>query len=67
MPIYRITNLVTKERAGVDAPYAKIACDLLGWLIGNCQVELVREGPFSDPNSREAGATVAPRQGPVAK
>jgi len=48
MPTYRITNRVTKERAQVDAPFAQVACERLGWLIGDCHVELVREGPFSD-------------------
>ena len=48
MPTYRITNRVTKERAQVEAPFAQVACERLGWLIGNCQVELIREGPFSD-------------------
>jgi len=52
MPTYRITNRVTKERAQVDAPYAQVACERLGWLIGNCQVELIREGPYSDMGKR---------------
>ena len=48
MPTYRITNRITKERAQVDAPFAQVACERLGWLIGNCHVELIREGPYSD-------------------
>ena len=48
MPGYRITNRITKERAIVDAPYAQTACELLGWMIGECFVELIREGPYSD-------------------
>jgi len=52
MPTYRITNRVTKERAQVDAPFAQVACERLGWLIGHCHVELIREGPYSDLSKR---------------
>ena len=52
MPTYRITNRVTKERAQVEAPFAQVACERLGWLIGNCHVELIREGPYSDLSKR---------------
>ena len=52
MPGYRITNRITKERAQVDAPFAQVACELLGWLIGECFVELTREGPYSDITKR---------------
>ena len=52
MPTYRITNRVTKERAQVEAPFAQVACERLGWLIGNCHVELIREGPYSDMGKR---------------
>ena len=52
MPTYRITNRITKERAQVEAPFAQTACELLGWLIGHCHVELIREGPYSDMSKR---------------
>lgn len=48
MPRYRVTNRVTKETQEVEAPYAQVACERLGWMIGNCYVRCVREGPFSD-------------------
>jgi len=47
MAEYRITNRVTGERCDVEAPFAQDACELLGWLIGECHVELRREGPYS--------------------
>ena len=49
MPRYRITNRVTGETAEVEAPYAQDACNRLGWMIGNCHVKLLREGPFTRP------------------
>ena len=52
MPTYKVTNRITKERAQVDAPFAQTACELLGWMIGNCHVELIREGPYSDLSKR---------------
>lgn len=48
MPRYRVTNRVTKETTEVEAPFAQVACERLGWMIGNCHVECIREGPFSD-------------------
>ena len=60
MPTYRITNRITRERAQVDAPFAQVACERLGWLIGNCQVELIREGPFSDLSKRPL--VISPRK-----
>ncbi len=47
MPRYRVENRVTKEVAEVEAPYAQDACKLLGWMIGDCHVERIREGPFT--------------------
>ena len=52
MATYRITNRVTKESAQVEAPFAQVACERLGWLIGHCHVELIREGPYSDLSKR---------------
>jgi len=52
MPTYRVTNRVTRERAEVEAPYAQTACERVGWMIGNCFVELIREGPYSDMGKR---------------
>jgi len=48
MPRYRIENRVTKEIAEVEAPFAHIACEMVGWAIGNCYVKLLREGPFAN-------------------
>lgn len=49
MPTYRITNRITGECHTIDAPYAQDACAALGWLIGNCHVQLIRESPYTDP------------------
>jgi len=48
MPTYRITNRVTGEVEIVVAPYAQDACELLGWLIGNCHVQAVRDSAGAD-------------------
>jgi len=61
MPTYRIVNRVTKERAQVEAPYAQVGCQLLGWMIGDCHVELIREGPYSDIAKRPI--IISPRKG----
>jgi len=52
MPTYRITNRITKERAQVEAPFAQVACERLGWMIGHCHVELICESPYSDLSKR---------------
>jgi len=44
MPTYTVTNRITKESAQVDAPCAQDACQLLGWMIGNCHVQIVAWG-----------------------
>jgi len=48
MPRYRVQNRITKEAYEVEAPFAQDACERLGWMIGDCFIELLREGPFSD-------------------
>ncbi|MFQ6065830.1 MAG: hypothetical protein ACE5K3_00950 [bacterium] len=53
MPRYRVTNRVTKEVSEVEAPFAQVACERLGWMIGNCFVECIREGPFTDIRQKE--------------
>jgi hypothetical protein len=52
MPRYRVRNRITGEEHEVEAPYAQDACERLGWLIGDCHVQLVREGPFTDITAR---------------
>lgn len=47
MPQYRVTNRITGEMDEIEAPFAQAACEMLNWLIGNCHVELLREGPFT--------------------
>jgi len=47
MPLYLVTHRVTDEQARIEAPYAQDACNMLGWLIGDCHVKLLREGPFT--------------------
>jgi len=48
MPVYRVTNRITKETYEVEAPYAQNACEKVGWLIGDCHVQQLRETPFTD-------------------
>jgi len=52
MPRYRIENRVTKEVVEVEAPFAQTACEMVGWLIGNCYVKLIREGHFTNIEER---------------
>lgn len=47
MPRYRVTHRATRQAYEVEAPFAQDACDRLGWLIGDCHVKLLREGPFT--------------------
>ena len=47
MPRYRVTNRVTGEVKEVEAPYAQDACRAAGWVVGDCYIQLLREGPFS--------------------
>ncbi len=47
MPRYRVTNQVTKEVHEIEAPFAQVACEKLGWMIGNCHVKCIRERPFT--------------------
>lgn len=46
MPLYRITNRITKETVAVQAPFAQDACERAGWMIGDCFVEMIRGAPF---------------------
>ncbi len=48
MPRYKIENGVTKEGVEIEAPFAQTACEMVGWVIGNCYVKLLREGPFTN-------------------
>ena len=52
MPRYRIENRVTKEVVEVEAPFAQIACEMAGWVIGDCYTRLLREGPFTNIKER---------------
>ncbi len=52
MPRYRVTNRVTREAYEVEAPFAQAACERLGWMIGDCHVKTLREGPYSDVGQR---------------
>jgi len=51
MPRYRVRNRITGETYEVEAPFAQDACERVGWLIGNCHVELQREGPYTRPET----------------
>ena len=63
MPSYRVTNRITKETYDVEAPFAQDACERLGWTIGDCYVELLRESPFSNISARPPRGMSIP-QGP---
>ena len=39
MPIYRVRNRVSGEQYEVRADYAAVACQRLGWMIGDCWVQ----------------------------
>jgi len=47
VPRYRVTNRRTHETYEVEAPYARDACETLGWQIGHCYVQKLREGPYT--------------------
>ncbi len=46
MARFRVKNCITRQFAVVEAPGARDACALMGWLIGDCQVLVLREGRF---------------------
>ena len=39
MTSYRVENRATRESGEVEASTAGEACDLLGWMIGDCYVQ----------------------------
>jgi len=47
MPLYRIKNRITGEVMEVEAPFAQTACEMAGWMIGDCYVQTLKEGPFT--------------------
>ena len=55
MPLYEIHNRVTKEMGRVECDNAQDACKALGWLIGDCYVRLLREGPCRCPTAPDLG------------
>ncbi len=57
MPRYRVIHRVTGEAYEVEAPFAQDACGRLGWMIGDCHVRVLREGPFTGPE-RPVGAAM---------
>ena len=61
MPRYRVRHRITGEEYEVEAPYAQDACERLGWMIGDCYVQLVREGPFTDITSRPQRTETKPK------
>ncbi len=46
MARFRVKNRITHQFAVVEAPAARDACALMGWLFGDCQVLILREGRF---------------------
>lgn len=48
MPRYRIQNKIKGEVVEVEAPFAQTACDKVRWLVKDCDIQLLREGPFTD-------------------
>jgi hypothetical protein len=53
MPRYRIGHRPTGAFRELEAPFAQDACTLAGWKIGDCHVELIREGPLTYPDRPE--------------
>lgn len=53
MSRYRITNRVSREGREVEAPHAQAACVACGWMIGECHVKLLREGPRDEAQERD--------------
>jgi hypothetical protein len=47
MPRYRIHHRPSSGFREIEAPFAQEACNLAGWMIGDCLVEQVREEPLS--------------------
>ena len=47
MPRYRIHHRPSSGFREIEAPFAQEACNLAGWMIGDCHVEQIREGPLS--------------------
>jgi len=39
--LYRVTNRVTNETQQIGAESAQEACQLLGWLVGDCHIKVV--------------------------
>jgi len=39
--IYRITNRITHETVTIGADSAQEACEKVGWLIGDCYVQVL--------------------------
>lgn len=54
MPEYLVKNKLTNDSCIVQAPYARVACEMLGWLIEDCSVEILIEGPFTDISRKPA-------------
>ncbi|MCD6328189.1 hypothetical protein J7M28_11655 [bacterium] len=50
MPRYRITNLITKEKAEIEAILSSDACQQLGWPLNSCRVELM---PVQEPTGMQ--------------
>ena len=48
MPLYRITNRITKETYQVEAPFSQDARERLGWAIGDCYVRFLQESHFTN-------------------
>jgi len=53
MPRYRIKHRPSGGFREIEAPFAQEACNLAGWMIGNCHVDMVREGPTTYPQQPE--------------
>jgi len=45
MPRYYVERRDTGEAWEVEAAFAKLACEKLGWMIGMCYINIIREGP----------------------
>jgi hypothetical protein len=53
VPRYRVTHRESKAFTVIEAPTAQDACQICGWMIGDCHVQPAAEQPFSYPQRPE--------------
>lgn len=64
MPLYYVEHRATGEAYKVEAAYAADACEACHWLIGNCFVKLLGEGPYPNVTAHKGLITAPPSPAP---